>query len=78
VTAGKRFDSAGVALFLLATGGSDLSPPDAVFRDFLLLDPVVLVAELVELPKRKPVTTTTTRSEQTYFICYKIVKIKVS
>jgi hypothetical protein len=43
-----------VSLLLVATGGSSL------------LDPVVLVAELVELAIRKPATTT----EQTYFICY--------
>jgi hypothetical protein len=54
-----------VALFLVATTGSDL------------LAPVVLVAELVELAIRKPVTTTTTtRSEQTYVIRYLVVKIK--
>jgi len=65
-----------VALFLVATAGSNLSPADAVSRDFLVLDPVVLVAEFVELTIRKPVTTTTT--EQTYFIRYLVVKIKVT
>jgi len=64
-----------VTIFLLASAGSDLSPADALSRDFLVLDPVVLVAELVELVIRKPVTKTT---EQTYFIRYLVIKIKVS
>jgi hypothetical protein len=59
-----------VALLLVATTGSDL------------LNPVVLVAELLELAVRKPVTTTitttTTTTEQIYFIRYLVVKIKVS
>jgi hypothetical protein len=60
-----------MAFFLVATTGSDL------------LDPVVLVAELVELAIRKPVTITTitqttTTPEQTNFIRYLVVKIKVS
>jgi hypothetical protein len=49
-----------------------------VSRDFLLLDPVDLVVELVELAIRKPITTTTTTTGQTYFIRYLVVKIKVS
>jgi hypothetical protein len=64
VTGGERLDSEGVALFLVAATGSDL------------LAPVVLVAELVELAIRKPVTTT--KTVQTYFIRYLVVKIKVS
>jgi hypothetical protein len=55
-----------VALFLVATTGSDL------------LNPVVLVPELVELAIRKPTTTTTTTTEQTCFIRYLVVKINVS
>ena len=58
VTGGERCDPEGVALFLVATTGSDLPPDDAVSCDFVLLDPVVLVAELVELAIRKPITTT--------------------
>ena len=53
-----------VAFLLVAITGSDM------------LVPVVLVAELVELAMRKPAKTTTT--EQTYFIPYLVVKIKVS
>jgi hypothetical protein len=64
VTEGERCDPEWVAFLLVATTGSDL------------LNPVVLVAELVELAIRKPVTTTTT--ELTYFIRYLVVKIKVS
>jgi hypothetical protein len=63
-----------VALLLVANGGSDLSPVDAVSRDFLLLSSEVLVAELVELAIRKPTTTTTTSSEQPYLIRYLVVK----
>ena len=63
MTGGESCDAKGVALFLFATIGSDL------------LSPVVLVAELVELVIRKPVTKTT---EQTYFIRYLVIKIKVS
>jgi len=66
VTGGERCDPEGVALFLVATGGSDLSPAD-VSRDFFQHDTVVLVAEFVELTTRKPVTTTT-GTERTYFI----------
>jgi len=59
-----------VSLLLVATAGSD-SP-----------DPVVLVAEVVELAIRKPVTTTTTTTrttiatEQNYYIRYLVVKVK--
>ena len=73
MTGRERCDPERVEVLLLATGGSGMSPADAVFRDFLLLDPVVLVAEFVELAIRKPITTTTTtiiRSGQTYFIRY--------
>jgi hypothetical protein len=66
VTEEAKCGPAGVELFLVAPTGSDL------------LALVVLVAELVELAIRKPVTTTTTttRSEQTYVIRYLVVKIK--
>jgi len=66
VTGGESCDAEGVALFLLATIGSDL------------LSPVVLVAELVELVIRKPVTKTTTTKFQTYFIRYLVVILKDS
>ena len=71
VSGGGRCDPEGVAFLLVATTGSDL------------LDPVVLVAELVELAIRKPVTLTiitqkTTTPEQTNFIRYLVVKIKFS
>jgi len=69
VTAGERCDPEGVAFVLVASGGSDLSPADVVSRDFLQLDPAVVVAEFDELATRKPVTTTTGR-ERNYFICY--------
>jgi hypothetical protein len=62
VTGVERCDLEGVALLLVATTGSDL------------LKPVVLVAELVEMAIRKPTTT----AEQTCFIRYLVVKIKVS
>jgi hypothetical protein len=52
VTGGERCDPDGLEL-LVATTGSDL------------LVPVVLVAELVELSIRKPVTTTTTKTTTT-------------
>jgi len=69
VTGGGRYDPEKVALLVVATGGSDL------------LDPIVLVAELVELAIRKTGTRTTTKTkttEQTYFIRYLVVKINVS
>jgi hypothetical protein len=58
VTVGKRRDDLEETALLVATRGSDLSPADAGSRDFLLFEPVVLVAELDELSIRKPVTTT--------------------
>jgi len=75
VTAGERCDPEGVAFVLVASGGSDLSPADVVSRDFLQLDPAVVVAEFDELTTRKPATTTTTTTttkgtERSYFICY--------
>jgi hypothetical protein len=71
VTGSERCDPEGIALFLVATGGSYLSPADVVSRDFLLNDAVFVVAEFVELATRKPVTTTTTTgTERTYFLCY--------
>ena len=68
MTGGERCDLEGVTIFPVATTGSDL--PAAV----------VLVAELVELVIRKPVTktTTTTTTEQTYFIRYLVVILKDS
>jgi hypothetical protein len=68
VTGVGRCDPENVALLVVTTGGSDL------------LDPIVLVAELVELVIRKPVTITTITqtTEQTYFIRYLVVKINVS
>lgn len=49
-----RCDLAEVALFLVVTSGSVLSSANPDTRDLLLLDPVVLVAEFVELTLRKP------------------------
>jgi hypothetical protein len=67
-----RCDLAEVALFLVVTSGSVLSSANPDTRDLLLLDPVVLVAEFVELTLRKPITTTTTT--QTDFILRQVIK----
>jgi hypothetical protein len=68
MTVGVRCDLGKVALFLLVTSGSVFSPANPNSRDLLLLDPVVFVAEFVELTIRKPIKITRRTGGQTHFL----------